>query len=1599
MLPEVLSAPPVAGLHLVHLDAGPIGSPVVDVLLAQPVDVAARAIIVPPMSVGAGLAVVGALARADTVRLPVRLPGQALAGEDLASLDPERVVPLGVQGRSADLANADYVLVLPERHLIAEYPASPIGLGVTQTAAGTEMPWAVRWIGKRAEVGLPQPTVNARFGHLSGVVGLATPVGAILPVDGGVIGLWRELAGLTPGQAMLVQVRSGEEGSTASLVAIRSSDGIALLHDTSSGVRAATLPRHPTALGIAPAIVPLEAMANTGVAISVVHRRAVSVLAENGSTREIALGTPPTQAAIMDRLSQVNPWWSLGKIFRSNCVLAAQGVEMMLAERGALRVQVPPSEPMRLTDLVNFANDAGRGVAIPEGGFGFVHTTVGAVRRALDTAAVWDERGFVAVPGPSGSPRHVVNAVRLEHGPALLDGQVGHAVTIEDDTPVWFLPLTEGIRVDGPAVAAADLGAEQAGAAGIEVETETALEPPAGLTEDQIWGLGVLAESPNAKIVIDRREGDWIFEAVTFPARMSQREAIGRVSVDAAIADVRQAIDALAGGAGKSLEEALRSTAFTVTAAGEGVTVLDTDQFPDSGFFYTQYTVGVPLVQLFWLMLEETSRFPTEELTESEVRSQLHHTSALGFAATVVREYDGIERDLSKYETLEELAYGSDMNSTSLAGFIALAYTQVAAAISGEAFENLPKNNTMIASRTALAAVRRGLPGDTRLWVESRADDLAYRIVADYVSRMVDGTAGQVGGSPARVRWFLDSSLEMTDGSGTYRLREYLASIFAVGAPLLDQNQVLEVRTHMLTLDDGHGQLEAMPLVVLELRHHHPFYPTLDEVEAEFRTLAGRLGERMDQLLDRIESRAGGAPTKGRYRGVEPVVVPVLAITDAADLSKVLDSVTGPVGTVSVSDPLIDPASCVMLLSEAMGHLFPQRWLRDVKGGELAGLRHVLPQAVRTVDDSVLDRRQRSRLVGGADLVSFTSWKQLEARLEQAGTGAGSSTALILVQRSSHVGHAIGAHRFANGDVVYFDLQRERGKRVLAGRPALSPTRASAVILNESGREVPVAREGVPSLIEALIDPAADHRFGAVGFEAETRAKLNVTDPGIYVLAWSKHLSVHLDHDADGNSIIELVTKPFNLLNGEDGHSDRSAVVNAFANEFERLTRIEPGVTIAEHFSEERGFATEGAADFRVVSPHRPDETYVQFTTGVPLAGIYGLMEFAERRGESRLGGIPAELSRRARAFSDEVVKLYVGHDNLLDWQRDVETMALRGFMASVTAQVLAPVALQSYKTSVLTVHKNMLLVASRAAPAVMRRSLPPKVQDFLEENVALVSAMLAERMMEYPFVRRWYFDGGADSAVMDMLNEGIDNALLPEEPGSETRNQYELISMRTYFDELDAAPEGGLALVPQELRMFGKRRIGPNELARCLELVEAESKRLNETARAILHQPFIEDRDEPWKVDFEPGQSDLSPLQVRRVAALAYQIAKATARDLASGRSTRNITRLIVNDAGDPDERQARIANVMTALREELPARLDGFGVAYNAISFRAKIVDGDWLRHLATGNPTLFHEHIDTVSIQIVRVLDDDRGLEPAGLTLDRGEGEQWSSDGSPR
>ncbi|MFG1880687.1 hypothetical protein [Micromonospora sp. NPDC049102] len=196
---------------MVHVAADLFGSAVAAAtLLAQPLGVVARMVESPSASVATALDLAAATTRADTLRLPVRMPGNTFAGNN-------RTLPIDGGGRIVAPGAADFVLVLPARHLVAEH-ATAHGAEVTVARPATARP---TWLaGDLFEAGLALLTFEARAGRMDvrTASGIRAAVGGPGRANSGVAGLLRELDEVPAGSSVLLQVTtSGDAARSVSL--------------------------------------------------------------------------------------------------------------------------------------------------------------------------------------------------------------------------------------------------------------------------------------------------------------------------------------------------------------------------------------------------------------------------------------------------------------------------------------------------------------------------------------------------------------------------------------------------------------------------------------------------------------------------------------------------------------------------------------------------------------------------------------------------------------------------------------------------------------------------------------------------------------------------------------------------------------------------------------------------------------------------------------------------------------------------------------------------------------------------------------------------------------------------------------------------------------------------------------------------------------------------------------------------------------------------------------------------------------------------------------------------------------------------------------
>ncbi|MFG1884609.1 toxin glutamine deamidase domain-containing protein [Micromonospora sp. NPDC049102] len=804
--PEVFDAQAVPGAHLLHVAPESVNSAAVrDMLLAQPPGVLARMVDGSARSLAVGLDKAGAFARADALGLPVLVPGNALAGGN-----NERILAIDAQNSPAwTPADTTNVLVLPESHLLTEHPATSgeFDASLSQVLIGPPMLSQVRFIdADKAELGIPPLILDTLIDRVGGIVGvdeLATSAAEASPVQGEGMGLWRALAVLKIGEARVVTVGGarGDEPVTT-LLALRFPAGVGLLHDTPSGVRAATLPRRPAALSIAQADVSEKATALVdGSALAYPWLRSVN------PEREAA----PTADA-----------------FTLNCVITAIAVDLSLIDghghqaSGVDNATGPRDRGLPETYLANYQAQT---LGLPDGESRvYSYGSLEAVRDVM-AAAPQGARGLVLIYGEDARTSHAFNVVHGPYGVRFLDGQRGGlARPPQVITDVAFLPLTDNIKVPNEHPLTVLSPDRRAGAIGFEAETRYSTDVPIRMAAYE--GVVEIATSRNLDIHLEPepRANVTMIELVSKPYNVLDGETRHRPR-DEVWRDFTRTLRRMADAS--PLPAPLNSvfdegSGFTDADAG----ILDDYNlreylpeedrvFDPSASMYVQYTVGVPLAgvsQLLQFAVQRTGVIGRIKLVQR----------ALEFADGVAEIYR------SRTRTTEVTGGGPQPTAASLArdvmeirGLAALVYAHVVAPVLdrverlAEKRSRLVKNQLLVASRTSLAAIRDLLSERAQNWLETNASELRNQLTRHAMGSFaqLQPYVNSVGGGS-----FLNHIMKGSDG-------DYLLSGLLDNALLrqsesnreLTQDKVFGIRTHVSAADLARA---GDRLILMELRRH-----------------------------------------------------------------------------------------------------------------------------------------------------------------------------------------------------------------------------------------------------------------------------------------------------------------------------------------------------------------------------------------------------------------------------------------------------------------------------------------------------------------------------------------------------------------------------------------------------------------------------------------------------------------------------------------------------------------------------------------------------------------------------------------------------------
>ncbi|MFF5860568.1 hypothetical protein ACFY8B_34100 [Streptomyces sp. NPDC012751] len=397
------------------------------------------------------------------------------------------------------------------------------------------------------------------------------------------------------------------------------------------------------------------------------------------------------------------------------------------------------------------------------------------------------------------------------------------------------------------------------GAVGVETEMPRwRITFPRGFRAGVEMFVADIARSRSFRVVVE----DWdtaapFLEVVSEPLAVVDGDA-GRVDVADYIADYMALRERLA-----TLTDGARLSEAFPPAAGFRVWAPLADarlsRVPGIGnFVEPQFTVGIPVSELHSFLQHVRDNGPDD----SDYLRQ-HIDVGLGLGTDIAAAYlrtvlPGVP-DMSP--KLVVFAERSEAVSA-LRGFVALAYTQIAAhgywhALAAARVPGVPlaKNMAAALSRTDLAGIRAGLPPEVRAFLAARADTVKQMFV-QYFSRALRADS-MYGGLFAGATEF--PLLEVgAFGSMDTSIGEYLsAALTDVPAPVLlrtRQDHLFRMRTRFPVLDTNNGRLR-IPLVPVELRFYGP----------DRTTDAGLL-----TTLDAVVARARSAYDSARDRSAVP---------------------------------------------------------------------------------------------------------------------------------------------------------------------------------------------------------------------------------------------------------------------------------------------------------------------------------------------------------------------------------------------------------------------------------------------------------------------------------------------------------------------------------------------------------------------------------------------------------------------------------------------------------------------------------------------------------------------------------------------------------
>ncbi|MET7751574.1 toxin glutamine deamidase domain-containing protein [Micromonospora sp. NPDC005367] len=594
---------------------------------------------------------------------------------------------------------------------------------------------------------------------------------------------------------------------------------------------------------------------------------------------------------------------------------------------------------------------------------------------------------------------------------------------------------------------------------------------------------------------------------------------------------------------------------------------------------------------------------------------------------------------------------------------------------------------------------------------------------------------------------------------------------------------------------------------------------------------------------------------------------------------------------VPQTGPVVQKAALQAIVDQVAGMDAPAQIRCEVQVQELRSLLHPAVRPSRSLEEADAGGTTvTARLLPSWAWQDQVTWSEAGDTMRAAPPG---STMLFVVQRANGPGHALALHR-TESDVWWLEPgSEEPANRVRSAMPEFPSLYARAVLIDPDGsvREIPQAARG--KLAAALTDPPTGRVFGALGFEAETPFATTVPEnllrrEHLKEIAASKNLAIHLD--VRNQVIIELVSPPFNILDGEREYRDRDAVLRSFENELTRLAENSRTPRLDTFYSYERGFSiTEDMvagynlkpfeALSRDADPLR--DLYMQYTVGVPLTAMDQFLEFVAQH-TYEPDRVP--LVRAARAFARRLSRrfqLKEGAQHEFDAIRDA--MEIRGFMSMaythVVALALDEVAQVLQQSARL--RKNHLLAASRFSLAAMRNLLSNRAQGWLSQNADRIANELVTHAENA-------IDGllalGATANVGSFLDIRVElmgdrttitprnllyNALMPLSLSDAEYTQDRVFGISSHVPSWEVSRDND-RLARVELRSFGRdTRVSIGDVRHDVELIEgfvSRTVRMTDALTSPIDTPSM-------SFKFGRGQRNLDEPGQRQAESVAQWI------------------------------------------------------------------------------------------------------------------------------